>query len=204
MGHRQPRLLDQIRDRIRRKHYSIRAYVDWMWRFVLHHNKRHPRDIGAAEAEAFLSPPRGSGAGVGLDAEPGQECGPVLLFLYKEVLGEPLPWVEGIESAKRPERLPVVLTREEVESILTHLSGTVGLVIRLLYGTGIRIMECVRIIQFWRSFSALTSCHVGIDRACKRRQRKSKSGFCRIISVVSSSWRGSWPRTSLRKRKNEV
>jgi len=67
------------------------------------------------------------------------------LFLYKEVLGEPLPWLEGIESAKRPARLPVVLTREEVESILAHLSGTVGVMIRLLYGTGMRIMECVRL-----------------------------------------------------------
>ncbi len=65
--------------------------------------------------------------------------------IYKEVLGESLPWLEGIESAKRPARLPVVLTREEVESILTHLSGTVGLMIRLLYGIGMRIMECVRL-----------------------------------------------------------
>ena len=68
-----------------------------------------------------------------------------VLFLYKQVLGESLPWLEGIESAKWPARLPVVLTREEVESILTHLSGTVGLMIRLLYGTRMRIMECVRL-----------------------------------------------------------
>jgi site-specific recombinase XerD len=65
------------------------------------------------------------------------------LFLYKEVLGETLAWLEGVESAKRPACLPVVLTRREVESTLAHLSGTVGLMIQLLYGTGMRIMECV-------------------------------------------------------------
>jgi integrase len=142
MGEGQPRFLDQVRDRIRRKHHSIRTeetYVDWIRCFILHHNKRHPRDIGAAEVEAFSDPSRGREAGVGLDAEPGQERDPVPL---QEVLGEALPWLEGIESAKRPARLPVVLTHQEVESILTHLSGTVDLMIRLLYVTGMRIMEC--------------------------------------------------------------
>ena len=80
-------------------------------------------------------PPRGREGGVGLDAEPGESA---VLFLYKEVLGEPLPWLEGIELAKRPARLPVVLTRAEVESILAYLSGTVGLI---LYGTAMRIMQ---------------------------------------------------------------
>ena len=145
MGDGQPRLLDQVRDRIRRKHYSIRteqAYVNWIRRFVLHHNKRHPRDMGAAEVEAFLTH---LAVAKRVSASTQNQAKSAVLFLYKEVLGAPLPWLEGIESAKRPARLPVVLTRAEVESILTHLGGTVGLMIRLLYGTGMRIMECVRL-----------------------------------------------------------
>jgi integron integrase len=145
MGEGQPRLLDQVRDRIRRKHYSIRteqAYVDWIRRFVLHHNKRHPRDMGVAEVEAFLTH---LAVAKRVSASTQNQAKSAILFLYKEVLGETLPWLEGIESAKRPARLPVVLTRAEVESILAHLSGTVGLMIRLLYGTGMRIMECVRL-----------------------------------------------------------
>jgi hypothetical protein len=108
MGDGQPDLLNQVRDRIRRKHYSIRTeqgYVDWIRRFVLHHNKGHSRDMGAAEVEGFPEPPRGREGGVGLDAEPGQERRPVP---YREVLGEPLPWPDDIESAKRPARRPVV------------------------------------------------------------------------------------------------
>ncbi|MGH8592088.1 MAG: integron integrase [Gammaproteobacteria bacterium] len=145
MGEGQPRLLDQVRDRIRRKHYSIRteqAYVDWIRRFVLHHNKRHPRDMGAAEVESFLTH---LAVAKRVSASTQNQAKSAILFLYKEVLGEPLPWLEGIESAKRPGRLPVVLTQQEVESIFAHLSGTVGLMIRLLYGTGMRIMECVRL-----------------------------------------------------------
>ena len=155
MGDGQPRLLDQVRDRIRRKHYSIRteqAYVNWIRRFVLHHNKRHPRDMGAAEVEEFLTH---LAVAKRVSASTQNQAKSAVLFLYKEVLGAPLPWLEGIESAKRPARLPVVLTRAEVESILTHLGGTVGLMIRLLYGTGMRIMECVRLrvkdVDFARS-----------------------------------------------------
>ncbi|MGH8567237.1 MAG: integron integrase, partial [Gammaproteobacteria bacterium] len=114
----------------------------WIRRFVLHHNKRHPRDMGAAEVEAFLTH---LAVAKRVSASTQNQAKSAVLFLYKEVLGEPLPWLEGIELAKRPVRLPVVLTREEVESILAHLSGTVGLMIRLLYGTGMRIMECVRL-----------------------------------------------------------
>ena len=96
--------------------------------------------MGAAEVEGFLTH---LAVAKRVSASTQNQAKSAVLFLYKEVLGEPLPWLEGIESAKRPARLPVVLTREEVESILTHLRGTVGLMIRLLYGTGMRIMECV-------------------------------------------------------------
>jgi len=106
--------LDQVRYRIRRKHYSIRteqAYVDWNRRFVLHHNKRHPRDMGAAEVEAFLTH---LAVAKRVSASTQKQAKSAVLFLYKGLLGESLPWLEGIESAKRPARLAVVLTREDV------------------------------------------------------------------------------------------
>ena len=105
MGEGQPRLLDQVRDRIGRKHYSIRteqAYVDWIRRFILHHKKRHPRDMGAAEVEAFLTH---LAVARRVSASTQNQAKSAILFLYKEVLGEPLPWLDGIESAKRPTRL---------------------------------------------------------------------------------------------------
>ena len=119
---------------------------------MLPHNRQHPRDMGAAEVEAFLTH---LAVARRVSASTQNQAKSAILFLYKEVLAEPLPWLEGIESAKKPARLPVVLTRAEVESILTHLGGTVGLMIRLLYGTGMRIMECVRLrvkdVDFARS-----------------------------------------------------
>lgn len=99
MGEGQSRLLDRVRDRIRRKHYSIRteqAYVDWIRRFVLHHDKRHPRDMGAAEVEAFLTH---LAVAKPVSASTQNQAKSAILFLYKEVLGEALPWLEGIEKA---------------------------------------------------------------------------------------------------------
>jgi len=151
---RQPKLLDQIRDRIRFKHYSIRteeAYVDWARRFILFHAKRHPADMGANEVEAFLThlAVRGKVA-----ASTQNQAKSALLFLYREVLAIKLPWLEGIVSAKAPKRLPVVLTREEVQAVMSSMEGTHGLISRLLYGTGMRLMEGLRLrvkdIEFTR------------------------------------------------------
>lgn len=139
----QPRLLDQVRNKIRLKHYSIRteqAYVHWVKRFVLHHRKRHPRDMGAEEVEQFLTVLAVQGK---VSASTQNQAKSALLFLYKEVLGIQLPWLDNIETAKRPKYLPVVLTVREVSAMLEHVSGTVGLTLRLLYGTGMRIAECV-------------------------------------------------------------
>ena len=109
-----PRLLERVRDRIRVKHYSLRteqAYVDWIKRFILFHGKRHPLTMGAAEVEAFLS----HLAVERQVAAPTQnQALAALLFLYGEVLGVELPWLDGVVRAKAPQRLPVVLTREEV------------------------------------------------------------------------------------------
>ncbi len=141
----EPRLLDQVRNRIRLKHYSIRteeSYVGWVRRFVLFHGKRHPRDMGAAEVEAFLTHLAVHGK---VSASTQNQAKSGLLFLYKEVLGQELPWLDNVENAKRPERLPVVLTRQEVEAVLSGVDGTAGLILHLLYGTGMRILECLRL-----------------------------------------------------------
>jgi integron integrase len=138
-------LLDQVRERIRVKHYSIRTetqYVQWVRRFILFHGKQHPRDMGAAEVEAFLTHLAIDGH---VSASTQNQASPALLFLYKEVLGIDLPWLNDVTRAKRPQRRPVALTREEVRAVLDRMSGTCGLMGRLLYRTGVRLMECVRL-----------------------------------------------------------
>ena len=139
------RLLEQLSDRIRVKHYSIRteqAYSDWVRRFILFHGKRHPQEMGAREVEAFLTQLAVEGR---VSASTQNQAKSALLFLYKEVLETELPWLDEVESAKSTKRLPVVLTPEEVQRLLAPIDGTKGLILRLLYGTGMRIMECLRL-----------------------------------------------------------
>ena len=140
-----PRLLDQVRDRIRLKHYSMRTeacYVDWIRRFILFHGKRHPVEMDAKEIELFLTDLAVIGR---VSASTQNQAKSALLFLYKEVLAIDLPWLGNIESAKTPKHLPLVLTEDEVRNVLRRLDGTVGLMIRLIYGAGMRIMECQRL-----------------------------------------------------------
>lgn len=144
-GANSPKLLDLVRDRIRVKHYSIRTetqYVQWIRRFILFHGKRHPRDMGAPEVESYLTHLAVDG---NVAAATQNQALSALLFLYKEVLGIDLPWLDNVTRAKRPQRMPVVLTREEVHAVLDRMTGTHGLMARLLYGTGMRLMECVRL-----------------------------------------------------------
>jgi len=140
-----PRLLDQVRDRIRFRHYSIRteqAYVQWIRRFILFHGKRHPGDMGASQVVEYLT----HLAVVGnVTASTQNQAKSALLFLYREVLGETLPWLDDIEGAKKPQRLPVVLTADETDAILVRLDGVTGLAVRLLYGSGMRLMEALRL-----------------------------------------------------------
>lgn len=141
----EPRLLDQLRDRIRLRHYSIRteaAYSDWVRRFVLFNGKRHPREMGHAEVEAFLTH---LAVTARVAASTQNQAKSALLFLYKEVLRAELPWLDGVQSAKRPARLPVVLTPAEVRSLFEQTSGTAGLVLHLLYGSGMRVLEGLRL-----------------------------------------------------------
>jgi integron integrase len=140
-----PSLLEQVRGCLRLKHYSIRterAYVDWIKRFILFHGKRHPVEMGADEIRRFLSHLATDRA---VAASTQNQALSALLFLYRDVLGVELPYVEGIERAKRPSRVPVVLTREEAEHVLSRMSSAYRLMAGLLYGSGLRLMECVRL-----------------------------------------------------------
>ena len=143
--HRPLKLLDQLREQIRLRHYSIRTeaqYVQWVRRFVLFHGKRHPREMGAVEVTAFLTDLAVNGK---VAASTQNQALSALLFLYREVLNVELPWMNEVVRAKRPARLPVVLSRAEVTATLSRMHGGYALMARLLYGTGMRLMECVRL-----------------------------------------------------------
>ncbi|MBU2809129.1 integron integrase [Acidithiobacillus ferrooxidans F221] len=140
-----PRLLDQVRARIRVMHYSIRteeAYTDWARRFILFHQKRHPKNMGAAEVEAFLSHLATERS---VSSSTQNQAKAALLFLYKQVLGIDLPWLDNITSAKPSQHLPVVLTPTETRALLHELSGTMWLIASMLYGTGMRLLEGLRL-----------------------------------------------------------
>jgi integron integrase len=140
-----PPLLEPVRRSLRLRHYSIRterAYLDWIRRFILFHHKRHPSGMGSDEIRQFLSHVAADRA---VAAATQNQPLSALLYLYREVLGVELSYVESIERAKRPARVPVVLIREEANSILSHMHGTYRLMARLLYGSGQRLMECVRL-----------------------------------------------------------
>ena len=144
VGHK-PKLLDQVRNIIRRKHYSIRteqAYVDWIKRFIIYHNKCHPAEMEEEEVAQFLTH---LARDLNVAASTQNQALSALLFLYKEVLKQEIGWLEKVERVRRPAKLPVVLTRSEVKEIFAHLHGTPKLMAGLLYGSGLRLMECVRL-----------------------------------------------------------
>jgi integron integrase len=141
----EPKLLDRMRTLMRTMHYSIRtedAYVQWARRFILFHGKRHPSTMSAAEINEFLSH---LAVDRNVSASTQNQALSALLFLYRELLGDDVPWLENLVRARKPERLPVVLTRDEVRMILGHMHGTTQLVARLLYGTGMRVLEALRL-----------------------------------------------------------
>jgi integron integrase len=140
-----PRLLDSVRHAIRARHYSRRteaAYVTWIRRFILYHHKRHPAEMGEPEITRFLS---SLASEAHASASTQNQALSALLFLYRDVLHKKLNWLHGIVRARRPGRLPVVLTRDEAEAILAHLHGVTWIMAALLYGAGLRLMECVRL-----------------------------------------------------------
>ena len=139
------KLLDQVRDACRFKHYSIRterAYCDWIERFIRFHGKRHPAEMNELEVGEFLTH---LATQCQVSASTQNQALSALLFLYKEVLKQKIGWLEKVERAKRPLRVPVVLTRDEVRKVFAHLHGTPRLMAGLLYGSGLRLMECLRL-----------------------------------------------------------
>jgi integron integrase len=137
--------LTRVREAIRTRHYSIRteaAYVDWIRRFIVFHGKRHPAEMGPAEVGAFLSH---LATERGVSASTQNQARSALLFLYRAVLGAELPGLEDVVPAKTARRLPVVLTEREVRTLLQAMSGATGLVAALLYGTGMRLLEGLRL-----------------------------------------------------------
>ena len=140
-----PRLLAQVREQIRLKHYSIRTeqvYCEWVKRFIRFHRYRHPAEMGAPEVEAFLSD---LAVRRNVSASTQNQALAALLFLYKQVLKLDLPWLGEVVRAKKPVRLPVVLSVSEVQQLLAQLQGDVWLIASLLYGSGMRLMEVLRL-----------------------------------------------------------
>ncbi len=140
-----PRLLDQVRYRIRARHYSLRtekAYVYWVRRFVKFAGLKHPRDLGGADVERFLTH---LAVDAKVSASTQNQALAALLFLYREVLELPLPWLNSVIRARRPARLPVVLTRDEVHRVLSLMSGPYWIAASLLYGSGMRLQECMQL-----------------------------------------------------------
>lgn len=140
---REPKLLDRVRATLRARHYSRRteeAYITWIRRFILFHEKRHPSTMSGEEVNRFLTY-LASARNVAASTQNQALC--ALLFLYGPVLGQKLDWVETAIRAKRPKRLPVVLTQEEVKRIVSELRGTAALIAKLLYGSGLRLNEAL-------------------------------------------------------------
>lgn len=131
--------------KVRLKHYSIRTeqvHVDWISPFIVFLDGRHPDQLGAQHVEEALTLLAVEGC---VAASTQNQAKSALLFLYREVLGIELPWLDNVEQARAPKRLPVVLTREEIQTVLSRLEGTHALIVGLLYGAGLRIMEAVRL-----------------------------------------------------------
>jgi integrase len=160
-----PRLLDQVRDAIRVRHYSRRTedtYVHWIRRFILFHAKRHPREMGEREITAFLT---FLAVKKNVAASTQNQALSALLFLYQKVLEMPVEWLDDVVRARRPKRLPVVLSRDEVARWLNALSGIPQLVAQLMFGTGMHLMEALRL--------PIVN---GAGSTCSRRERSRPRG----------------------------
>lgn len=139
------KLLDEVRNKLRVHHYAMKtekSYVQWIKRFILFHKKRHPMEMGKLEVEEFLS-----WLAVKRQVAPStqNQALQAILFLYKKVLNIELAWLDDVVRAKRQQRIPVVLSRQEVAAVLAALTGSYQLIGKLLYGSGLRLMECLRL-----------------------------------------------------------
>src|SRR5574343_108361 len=168
MQNRPVRLLDEVRNRLRLKHYSLRTekvYVYWIRRYILENGKTHPRELGGRAVEAFLSKLATKDQ---VSASTQNQALSALLFLYREVLGIDLPWMEHVVRAKQSRRLPVVLSKSQTMLLLSKLSGREWLAASLLYGAGLRLMEAMRLrvkdLNFERNEITVRAVKVGKDR----------------------------------------
>ena len=140
-----PKILDQLRNAIRLRHYSIRTeetYVQWVRRYILFHGKRHPQEMGRPEIEAFLTHLAIEGK---VAASTQNQALNAIVFFYREIIKREIGLLDEVVRAKRPARIPVVFTRQEAKTILDQLDGVNGLMAGLLYGSGLRLMECIRL-----------------------------------------------------------
>src|SRR5438067_5716813 len=140
-----PKLLDRVRWHLRVKHYSIRteqAYVEWIRRYILFHHKRHPNEMGEREITQFLTH---LAVEKRVSASTQNQAFAALLFLYQQVLERKLDFIDNVQRVTRPAKVPVVLTPSEAGAVITHLKGEYRLMGELLYGSGLRLMECVRL-----------------------------------------------------------
>jgi integron integrase len=140
-----PKLLDQMRERLRLRHYSFRTeqqYVGWARRFILFHKKRHPNTMGAGEIEGFLSH---LAVERHVSASTQSQALAAIVFLYRQVLQVDVGWLDNIVRAKKPIRVPVVLSAQEVRALMSELDGVYRLIATLLYGSGLRLMEALRL-----------------------------------------------------------
>jgi integron integrase len=182
-----PKLLDQVRQAIRTRHYSYmteKAYVGWIKRFIFFHDKRHPQEMAEAEIAQFLSSLASDGH---VSASTQNQAFNALLFLYKEVLSKKIGLIDGVVRAKRPLRLPVVLTKEEVKKVIDRMSGVPRLMAILLYGGGLRLMECchlrVKDIDFSRNEIVVRAGKGDKDRHTML-PTAIKESLCRHIEAV--------------------
>jgi integrase len=140
-----PRLLDQVRNTIRMRHYSLRteeSYIGWIKRYIFFHNKRHPKDMGEKEINEFLT---NLAVNQKVAASTQNQAFNALLFLYREILKQEFGDLGEVVRAKKPRRLPVVFTMDEIRAIINQLEGSKWLMAQLMYGSGLRVMECVRL-----------------------------------------------------------
>ncbi|MCJ8347520.1 integron integrase, partial [bacterium] len=162
-------LMDDVKNRLRRLNYSIRtetAYLYWIKRFIVHQDKKHPNEMGSQEVEGFLTY---LAVKSNVAATTQNQALSAILFLYKEVLKMDLDWVKGIKRAKKPAKLPVVFSVNEMKSIISHMTGEHLLASRLLYGSGLRLMECIRL--------RITDIDFEYKRVCVRRGKGDKDRY---------------------------
>ena len=188
-----PRLLDRVVERARYLHYSLRtekAYVYWIRFFIRWHGMRHPREMGAAEVQAFLGMLATQRR---VSSATHNQALSALLFLYREVLAVQLPWLTDLQRPTRPKRIPAVLTREQVAALLSHMPGEIGLVARLIYGTGMRLMEALRLrvkdVDFHRSVIIVRQAKGNKDRVVML-PRSLAPELRTQLMVARATWQG--------------